>query len=112
MQSFGVYRVADTPFIKGETRMPTIVVDHHLKDFESWFDVFKSNPPPDFGKWHVARGIDDPNRVHVVGVLDDSEVGALKEHFASENMKRVFAQVNENSTKPIEFIWLEDVTPG
>lgn len=92
--------------------MPTIVVDHHLEDFDSWFKVFQSNPPPDFGQWRVARGIDDPNRVHVIGVLDDSEVDALKEHFSSENMKQVFAQVNAGSTKPLEFIWLEDVNTG
>ncbi len=92
--------------------MPTLVVDHHLKDFDSWFDIFKANPPPEFGQWRVARGIDDPNRVHVTGMIDQSEVDALKEFLGSEHMQKVFAEVNEHSTQPIEFVWFEDVTPG
>ena len=92
--------------------MPTLVVDHHLKDFDAWFEVFRTNPPPEFGEWRVARGTDDPNRVHVIGVIAESEVDAVKEHLSSEQMQKVFSQVNENSNKPVEFIWLEDVTPG
>ena len=91
--------------------MATLVVDHHLKDFDSWFDTFTANPPPQFGQWSVARGIDDPNRVHVIGVIDESEVDAVKEHLNSEQMQKVFVEVNEGSTRPIEFIWFEDVTP-
>lgn len=91
--------------------MATLVVDHHLKDFDSWFDTFKANPPPQLGQWSVARGSDDPNRVHVIGVIDDSEVAAVKEHLNSEHMQKVFVEVNEGSTQPIEFIWFEDVTP-
>lgn len=92
--------------------MPTVIVDHHLKDFDSWFAIFKTNPPPELGEWRVARGTDDPNRVHVIGVIDESDVSAVKEHLNSERMQAVFAQVNEASTKPVEFIWLEDVSPG
>ena len=92
--------------------MATLVVDHHLKDFDSWFDTFKGDPPPNIGQWRVARGTDDPNRVHVIGVIDDSEVDAVKEFLNSEHMQNVFARVNANSTQPIEFIWFEDVTPG
>lgn len=91
--------------------MATLVVDHHLKDFDSWFDTFKANPPPELGQWSVARGIDDPNRVHVIGVIEESDVDAVKEHLNSEQMQRVFVKVNEGSTAPIEFIWFEDVTP-
>lgn len=92
--------------------MPTIVVDHHLKDFDSWFEIFRADPPPDVGRWRVARGIDDPNRVHVVGDMDTTEVEAVKEFLSSEHMQTVFARVNEGSTRPIEFIWLDDVSPG
>ena len=92
--------------------MPTLVVDHHLKDFDSWIDIFTANPPPAFGKWRVARGIDDPNRVHVIGVIDESEVDAVKAHLDSEQMRRVFAAVSEGSTQPLEFTWFEDVAPG
>ena len=92
--------------------MAILVVDHHLKDFDSWFDVFKANPPPEIGQWRVTRGFDDPNRVNVVGVCDDSEVDAVKAHLASAPMQAVFERVNENSTQPVEFIWFQDVTPG
>ena len=92
--------------------MPTLVVDHHLKDFDAWFEIFMANPPPHVGEWRVARGIDDPNRVHVIGVIDESDVDAVKEHLGSEQMQKVFSQVNDNSNKPIEFVWLEDVSPG
>ena len=92
--------------------MAILVVDHHLKDFDSWFEVFSANPPPSIGRWRVARGIDDPNRVHVVGEVDASEVEDVKSYMASEAMQNVFAQVNEASTSPLEFTWLEDVTPG
>jgi len=92
--------------------MAIVVADHHLKDFDAWFELYKANPPPDIGRWRVARGIDDPNRVHVVGVMEASEVGAVKDHLASETMQEAFVQVNELSTTPIVFSWFEDVTPG
>ena len=92
--------------------MPTVIVDHHLKDFDSWFKTFMENPPPEFGQWRVARGTDDTNRVHVIGLIDESDVDAVKQHLGSEQMKKVFSQVNANSNRPVEFIWLEDVTPG
>ena len=92
--------------------MAVLVVDHHLKDFDTWFEVFSANPPPNIGRWRVARGIDDPNRVHVVGEVAASEVEDVKSYMASEAMQNVFARVNEASTSPLEFTWLEDVTPG
>lgn len=92
--------------------MPTLVVDHHLKDFDSWFDTFKANPPPAFGQWRVVRGIDDRNRVQVIGEIDASEVDAVKAHLDSEQMRNVFAAVTEGSTQPLEFTWFEDVTPA
>lgn len=92
--------------------MAIIVADHHLKDFDAWFELYKANPPPHVGNWSVARGVDDPNRVHVVGVMEASEVGAVKEFMASEQMQEAFAQVNAMSTAPLVFTWFEDVTPG
>lgn len=92
--------------------MAVLVIDHHLEDFDAWFEVFSANPPPNIGRWRVARGIDDPNRVHVVGEMDASEVEDVKSFMASEAMQKVFARVNEASTSPLEFTWLEDVTPG
>jgi hypothetical protein len=90
--------------------MAVLVADHHLKDFDSWFKLFAANPPPEVGHWRLVRGIDDPNRVHVVGEMDTADVAAVKAFFASEKMQRVFGQVNELSTSPIEFIWFEDVS--
>jgi hypothetical protein len=92
--------------------MPIIVVDHHLKDFETWLEIFSANPPPDLGSWRLIRGIDDPNRVRVIGEMSDSEVDGVKDYFASERMQKVFKQVNEISTSPLEFVWFNDVTPG
>jgi hypothetical protein len=92
--------------------MAILVADHHLKDFASWLNLFAANPPPMIGRWRLLRGIDDPNRVYVVGEMDDSEVGEVKKYFASEEMQEVFAKVNEQSTSPLEFVWLEDATPS
>jgi len=43
--------------------MPVIIADHHLKDFNSWFALFKENPPPQIGSWQLLRDVDDLNRV-------------------------------------------------
>lgn len=92
--------------------MPTIVVDHHLKDFDAWMEIFMNDPPPPVGKWRVIRGIDDPNRVQVIGEADASEVDEIKAFMASERMQEVFARVNEGSTRPVEFTWFDEVKPG
>ena len=72
--------------------MPVVVFDHRLKDFDTWFELFSANPPPKIGRWRLARGIDDPNRVHVVGEMDASEVEEVKNFFASEKMQAVLGQ--------------------
>ncbi len=92
--------------------MPVLVVDSHVNNFDDWLEVFKANPPPELGSWRVVRGIDDPNRVQVIGELDASEVDGVREFLASEKMQAVFEQVNETSTQPIEFIWLDEVKLG
>lgn len=92
--------------------MAVMVADHHLKDFASWLDLFAKNPPPPIGKWRLFRGSDDPNRVYVVGEMDDSEVPEVRKYLESDRMQEVFRQVNQQSTSPVEFILLEDVTPG
>ncbi len=91
--------------------MPILVCEHHLKDFDEWFKIFSANPPPKTGRWRVARGTDDPNRVHVVAELDASEVDEIKSFIASDEMQAVFSKVNEMSTAPLQFIWLDEVTP-
>lgn len=91
--------------------MSILVADHHLKDFDTWFELFKASPPPAIGRWRVVRGIDDPNRVHVVGEMDASEVEDVKNFFASEKMLEAFKEVDKLSTTPIVFTWFEDVTP-
>lgn len=89
--------------------MPIVVIDHKLKDFDAWFKLFSSNPPPNIGKWRMVRGIDDPNRVHVVGEMDVSEVDAVKEFFASENMTSRLKEAGQLSTAPLEWNWFEEV---
>ena len=91
--------------------MAIVVFDHHLKDFDAWFALFSANPPPPIGEWRLARGTDDPNRVHVVGIMEASEVEAVKSFFASDTMRTVLGQVDEMSVTPIETIWLEEVAP-
>lgn len=88
--------------------MPILVVVHRLKDFDEWIKLFKTNPPPQIGRWRLTRGIDDRNRVHVVAELEPSEVGDVKAFLESERMQDVFRRVNAMSTVPLEFIWLED----
>ncbi|MFB3102474.1 MAG: hypothetical protein ACE1ZV_04355 [Alphaproteobacteria bacterium] len=92
--------------------MPVVTFIHHLRDFDAWFALFSSNPPPPIGKWRLMRGIDNPNRVHVVGEMIASEVDDVKSYFESEKMKDVLGQANELSTTPIEAVWLDDVKPG
>ena len=92
--------------------MPIVVIDHKLKDFDAWFALFSANPPPDIGTWRLVRGIEDPNRVHVVGQMDESEVDAVKEFFASEHMTSRLKQANEMSTEPLEWNWFEEVKRG
>ena len=72
---------------------------------------FKTNPPPQIGRWRVDPRVDDRNRVHVVAELQPSEVKGVKDFLASERMKDVFRRVNAMSTAPLEFIWLEEVAP-
>jgi hypothetical protein len=92
--------------------MTILVADHHLKDFDTWFEMFRANPPPDLGNWRLIRGIDDPNRVQVIGEMTDDEVAEVKDYFGSDRMQKVFVTVNENSFSPVTFTWFDEVTPG
>jgi hypothetical protein len=91
--------------------MPILVAIHRLKNFDEWVKLFKSNPPPKVGRWRVARGSEDRNRVHVVAELTASEVKDAKDFIQSKHMQDVFKQVNDMSTAPMEIIWLEEVSP-
>ena len=92
--------------------MPMLVVDHHLKDFDAWFDLFSNNRPPDIGRWRVVRGVDDPNRVRVVAEVEPSEVDAIKQFVASAEMQSTFEKVNAMSTAPMDFVWFDEVKMG
>jgi hypothetical protein len=70
--------------------MPLVVVVHHLKDFNEWITLFTANPPPPVGRWRLARGIDDRNRVHVVGEVSAAEVKDVKDFLNSPRMQDVF----------------------
>ncbi|MBT4938564.1 MAG: hypothetical protein HN731_17190 [Rhodospirillaceae bacterium] len=89
--------------------MPILFTDHHLTDFGEWIQIFKSNPPPTVGNWHINRGVDDPNRVQLVAELDAVDVPEVEAFLNSDKMKTIFEQVNKISTQPIEFVWLENV---
>ena len=91
--------------------MPLLVVVHHLKDFNEWITLFTANPPPPVGRWRLARGIDDRNRVHVVGEVSAAEVKDVKDFLNSPRMQDVFRRVNAMSTAPLEFVWLDEVKP-
>jgi hypothetical protein len=91
--------------------MPIVVIVHRLKNFDEWIKLFKSNPPPKVGRWRLARGIEDRNRIHVVGEVATSEVKAVKDFIASQHMQDVFKRVNAMSTAPLEFTWLEELAP-
>ena len=91
--------------------MPTVVVVHRLKNFDEWIKIFKTNPPPKIGRWRLLRGSDDRNRAHVVGEVAASEVKAVKDFLGSAHMQDVFKRINAMSTAPLEFIWLEELTP-
>ena len=92
--------------------MAIFVADHNLKDFDAWFEVFSANPPPDIGSWRLIRGIDDPNRVQVIGEMTGDEVADVREFLGSERMQKVFVAVNEMSISPVTFTWFDEVTPG
>ena len=88
--------------------MPVMIVDHHLKDLDSWFALCKENPPSQIGSWRLLRGVDDPNRVYVIGEVDAFDVDAVNSFFGSEQMQPVLAQANKMSTAPIEIVWPKD----
>ena len=90
--------------------MPVVAAVHRLKNFDEWLKLFKSNPPPKVGRWRVLRGSEDRNRVHVVAELASSEVKEVKDFIQSNHMQYVFKQVNDISTAPVEFIWLEELS--
>lgn len=91
--------------------MPLLVAIHRLKDFDEWLKMFKDNPPPKVGRWRITRGIEDRNRVHIVAEVEASDVKAVKDFLASDHMQDVFRRVNAMSTTPLEFVWLEELTP-
>lgn len=91
--------------------MPSLIVDHHLKDFDDWFELFERNPPPPIGTWRLFCGRDDPNRVFVIGEFGEAEVDAVREWAASAPMQETFKKVNEMSEAPMEFVWVNDETP-
>ena len=90
--------------------MPVFVTVHRLKNFDEWFKLLKSNPPPKVGRWRVMRGSEDRDRVHVVAELSASEVKEVKDFIQSKDMQDLFKQVNDMSTAPMEFIWLEELS--
>jgi hypothetical protein len=90
--------------------MPAVVVVHHLKNFDEWFTQFKANPPPKIGRWRVLRGTNERDRVHVVGEMAAAEVKGVKEFLESAHMKEVFQHANAMSTKPVEVVWLDELT--
>jgi hypothetical protein len=92
--------------------MPLLVADHHLKNFDDWFAIFTSHPPPPIGNWCLFQAADDPNRVYVIGDIADSDVDAVNEWAGSEEMQAAFAQVNEMSEEPLEIVWVNEVIPG
>jgi hypothetical protein len=58
----------------------------------------------------LTRGIDDRTG-YVVGEVAASEVKDVQDFVNSQRMHGVFRRVNEMSTLPVDFIWLEEVTP-
>jgi hypothetical protein len=91
--------------------MAVLIGDHHLKSFDEWFEVFKSNPPPPQGTWRLLQSRDDPNRVFVIAEVDDNDVAAVEQWAASDRMQDVFTQVNAMSTRDLEMVWTDDKTP-
>ncbi len=91
--------------------MPMLIADHHLKDFDEWIKIFSANPPPSTGSWRLMRGSEDSNRVYVIGEFTESEAGEVRAFFDSEKMQAVFRQVDAMSDQPIDFIWLDEVSP-
>ncbi len=91
--------------------MPMLIVDHHLKNFDDWIELFTGNPPPSIGNWRLMRGTDDPNRVCVVGEFAASETNDVRAFVDSEKMQGVFREVNAMSDQSMEFIWLDEASP-
>ena len=91
----------------GRIRNARIVTVHRLKNFDEWFKLFKSNPPPKVGRWRVFREA----KIAIEFTLSPmaaSEVRDVKDFIQSKHMQDVFKQVNDMSTAPLELIWLEE----
>jgi hypothetical protein len=89
--------------------MPTFMAIHHLKDFDAWLELFKTNPPPKVGRWRLTRGQDDRNCAIVIGEVNASQVDEVKAYLTSKRMQEVFRRADEMSTRPVDFVLLEDV---
>jgi hypothetical protein len=92
--------------------MTIMIADHQLNDFDQWFALFSANPPPSYGTWRLLRGADDPNRVYVIGEVRETDVDDVNAFFQSERMAAVLDEANAMSARPMEIVWLNDVTPG
>ena len=88
--------------------MPTLIATHQLKHFDDWARNYADNPPPPQGTWRVLRGVDDPNRVYVVGEVDEADLDAVNAWAGSDAMQAVFARVTEISDAPLEIVWTRE----
>jgi hypothetical protein len=79
------------------------------KNFDEWFKSFYAIPHQKLvvGGFSAAA---NRNRVYVVAELASSEVKDVKDFIQSKHMQDVFKQVNDMSTAPMEFIWLEELS--
>ena len=89
--------------------MPVVVVVHRLKNFDEWLKLFKADPPPKVGRWRVARGSEDRNRVHVVAELTASEVKDVKDFMQSKHMQDDAGNSPDRITSTI---LLDELSPG
>ena len=92
--------------------MAVMIADHQLNNFDEWITLFRANPPPSIGTWRLLRSADDPNRVYVIGEVRDSDVADINAFFQSDRMAAVLDEANAMSARPMDIVWLNDVTSG
>jgi hypothetical protein len=83
-----------------------VLVTHKVKDFDAWVKVFDTEGTAkraEEGLYDVvlARGIDDPNLVHLV--FDIKDMAKAKASILSEEKKKLMMSAGVEGTPKIEF---------
>ncbi len=85
-----------------------VVVTHKVKDFDAWLKVFDNEGTANRASQGLidvllARGIDDPNIVHLVFDIKENDMAKAKASILSDEKKKLMMSAGVEGTPKIEF---------